>query len=70
VRNTSGESLPLYKIKSGPSEDKIEEKKTIVWWETKLDSRKGRIRIGFQKVRDLEEKKEVEGVVKEIIWIT
>jgi len=27
VRNTSGESLPLYKIKSGPFEGKIEEKK-------------------------------------------
>jgi len=27
VRNKSGESLPLYKIKSKPSEYKIEEKK-------------------------------------------
>jgi len=30
VRNKSGESLPLYKIKHGPFEGKIEEKKTGV----------------------------------------
>jgi len=33
----------------------------------KLDSRKDRIQIRFQKDRNLEERKKVEGVVKEII---
>jgi len=70
VRNTSGEFLSLYKIKSGPSKGKIEEKKTSVWEETKSDSRKGRIRIVFQKDKDSEERKEVEEVVKEIIRIS
>jgi len=32
-------------------------------------SKNGRIQIGFQKDRDPEERKEVEGVVKEIIRI-
>jgi len=36
----------------------------------KPDFGKDWIRIGFRKDRDLEERKEVEGVVKEIIWIT
>jgi len=29
VRNMSGEFLPLYKIKNGPSKGKIEEKKPV-----------------------------------------
>jgi len=36
----------------------------------KPDSKKGQIQIRFRKNRYPEGRKEVEGVVKEIIWIT
>jgi hypothetical protein len=46
VRNTSGESLPLYKIKGGSFEGKIEASKTSVCVR--------RYRSGFQKGVDLD----------------